>query len=123
MAMTVHTLPRRPEPASLQEVITRVVRFLMTDFGRTQANVATALGVSQPQVSQRLLGKTAWSIEDLDRLSAYFGVTVAELVGGRPMIGDPGGGERARRDSNPQPSDPKAAPAERSHLVPLRAVA
>lgn len=36
--------------------------------------------MSQPALSDRLRGRTPFTLEDLDRLAAYLGVTVAELL-------------------------------------------
>lgn len=46
----------------------------------TQAQLAAALGVTQPAVSARLRGRTRWSVDDLDKLSELFGMRVADLV-------------------------------------------
>lgn len=111
LGMTVIPLAPKPAPRSLAEAVSRTVRVLMAEHGVTQTMLAMVLGVSQTQVSSRLRMDTPWSLSDLEVLARYFGVTVAELVGGAPARGGPGdGGERARRDSNPQPSDPKVVP-------------
>lgn len=110
--MTVTPLPQRQAPRNTGEIISRTVRLLMADRQVNQTMLAVVLGITQTQVSARLRGRTPWHIADLEALAAYFGVSVPELVGGNAGInpGGGGGGERARRDSNPQPSDPKVVP-------------
>ena len=117
---TVTPLPQRPAPRSLGEVVSRAVRVLMAEHEVNQTALALVLGVTQTQVSARLRGKAHWSLDDLARLAAYFGVSVAELVGGSGGFVPPGGGERARRDSNPQPSDPKVVPMRRMPSAKVR---
>ncbi|MGN6245161.1 MAG: helix-turn-helix domain-containing protein, partial [Motilibacteraceae bacterium] len=86
------------------DVVSLTVRHLMVDHDLTQTALAVVLGITQPQVSARLRGAAPWSLHDLEVLASYFGVTVADLVGGQPKGDGPhDGGERARRDSNPQP--------------------
>jgi transcriptional regulator with XRE-family HTH domain len=46
----------------------------------TQAQLADRLGVSQPWLSKRLTGTTPFQIEDLDSISALFGLTPQELL-------------------------------------------
>ncbi len=47
----------------------------------TQADLAEALGKSQPYVSRRLSGEVPFDIDDLYRLADYFGVEVTDLLG------------------------------------------
>lgn len=56
------------------------LRELMEWRRLTQAELAEALGVSQPWVSKRLSGVTPFQIEDLDRLARLFDLTVAQLL-------------------------------------------
>jgi predicted transcriptional regulator len=48
--------------------------------GIRQTDVAPVLGLSQPSVSDRLTGKTPFTLVDLQRLAANLGITVAELM-------------------------------------------
>lgn len=47
----------------------------------TQADLADALGKSQPYVSRRLSGEVPFDIDDLFRLAHYFDVEVTRLLG------------------------------------------
>lgn len=42
--------------------------------------MAPHLGLSQQALSDRFTGRTPFTLEDLDRLAVYLGVTVAELL-------------------------------------------
>lgn len=66
------------------------LRELMDWRQMTQADLAEALGVSQPWVSKRLSGITPFQIEDLDAIGKVFGLTPAELL-------QPGYGQWDRR--------------------------
>ena len=86
----------------------------MARYGITQTRIAGLLGVTQQTVSAKKGGSTPFTLDELDRIAPMFGMTADELVRGtrNPRQGGPDGGlsadeQRARRDSNPQPSDPK----------------
>jgi transcriptional regulator with XRE-family HTH domain len=80
----------------------------------TQRQIAELLGITQQSVSLKRKGTTPFTIDGLALVAPLFGVTPAELLahgkGPRPgRVNDQDGGlskGRARRDSNPQPSDP-----------------
>ncbi|MBP7973443.1 MAG: helix-turn-helix transcriptional regulator [Candidatus Nanopelagicales bacterium] len=46
----------------------------------TQGDLSTALGISQPQVSSRLLGRIGWSIDELATVAAWLDIPLADLV-------------------------------------------
>lgn len=49
----------------------------------TQTQLAAHMGVSQSYVSRRLLGQEAFDLDDLDVISAFFGVAVVTLLTGQ----------------------------------------
>ena len=62
-------------------------------MGRKQlrgADLARTLGISQPQISYRVRGKVAWSLDELDELAGLFGCDVRDLLpqheSGRPTL-------------------------------------
>ena len=115
--MAVISLPRK-DHASLTERVAAEVRSLMGRYEVTQVMLSEVLGVSQPQVGARLRGAVAFNVNEVALLADYFGVSPAELLGEQvaPRPGPDGGQPmtrealRARRDSNPKPSDPKVRP-------------
>lgn len=101
--------------AVMSKRVTMAVRAAMTSRGWNRTQLAVALGVSQSWVSNKLNGHRGWVLEDLALLETCFGMPAAAFL-------VPQFGERARRDSNPQPSYPKFAPptVNRVTLAPNR---
>lgn len=59
-----------------------VAAALMYAAGESQADLGRGLGLSQGQVSRKQSGTTAWSLGDLDRLAAHYGIPAPELLRG-----------------------------------------
>ncbi|MFK0296897.1 acyltransferase [Streptomyces sp. NPDC090442] len=58
------------------------VAALMRATGDNQTSLAVGLRITQGQVSRKQSGQAAWSLGDLDRLSAHYGVAVPDLLCG-----------------------------------------
>lgn len=56
------------------------IRVEMVRKSVTQAQLATALGMSQTSVSSRLRGKIAFDVNDLTKTAAFLGVAVTDLL-------------------------------------------
>lgn len=63
-------------------VVSRVVRTLMTARAEDQGDLAHVLGVTQAAVSNKLTGKTRWSIDDLDRMAEHYGIRAGDFLRG-----------------------------------------
>lgn len=48
--------------------------------GKTQADLAHAIGTSRQAISQRLLGRINWRIDELQTIADFLGVPLAELI-------------------------------------------
>lgn len=103
-------------PTSLSARVARRARGLAAENGLSQAAIAAALGTSQQNVSRRMSGQIAFTLDELEALAGALGTSLPYLLGltdsRNPHPGGPDGGldvGRARRDSNPKPSDPKVA--------------
>ncbi len=75
-------------------VIGERVHTLMWRTGRTQKQLAAVLNVDQGSISNRLKGKTAWTVVDLLAAAAWLDVPVTDLmpeVELTPGDGDDGG--------------------------------
>lgn len=118
--MTAQMHDDAPELA-LHAVVAANVRAEMARLGIRQSEVAQALGIGQPSVSAKRQGHTPFTLNELAVIAPMLGMTVGELIDGAVAAGvrrSPAGRgadgatgplsqtERARRDSNPQPSDP-----------------
>ena len=116
---TVIQFPDRPSARPLSEVVSAEIRSLMGRYQVTQVMLASWLGVKQASISERLKGKSRWSLDEIDRVAAGFAVHPAELMGGYATgpHPEPDGGLPilcACRDSNPKPSHPKVLPFKRA---------
>lgn len=73
-------------------------------------DLAGAIGITSSVTSKKLRGDVAWSLTDIYAAAELLDIEPADLLPRREMVqapaGEPGPGLRARRDSNPQPSDP-----------------
>ncbi|MER5399816.1 helix-turn-helix transcriptional regulator [Streptomyces sp. NPDC002599] len=67
---------------ALDERVRSAVAALLYATGESQADLATALGVSQAQVSRRQSGAAAWSLADCDVVAAHYGIDVLDLLAG-----------------------------------------
>ena len=71
--------------ANLNEVTAANVRAEIARRRIRQSDVARALRVSQPAVSQRLNGHVPFTLADLEALAELLGIDVAELLQPRSL--------------------------------------
>ncbi len=109
---------------SADEAIGIVVNQLMFRKGVTRRRLGAELGVAGPNVGLKLRGETKWTITDLYNVAKFFNVDVTDLLPSRlpeEVLGNSeefaaagfypspaayaGTLERARQDSNLQPTD------------------
>lgn len=99
------------ETRTTAEVVAGNIRAEAARRGMTQVALARALGMSQSAVTTRWRGVARWQLDELDAVADILGVSVQDLVTDFTESRTPTGGShrgglpRARRDSNPQPSD------------------
>lgn len=65
-----------------EQTLRVTVAALMRATGENQTSLARGLRITQGQVSRKQVGKAAWSLSDIDRLSAHYGVPVPDLLCG-----------------------------------------
>ena len=68
--------------ASSQATLRLTLAALMRVLGERQEDLAEGLRVSQAQVSRKQGGQSTWTIDDLDSLSAHYGIPVPDLLCG-----------------------------------------
>ncbi|MEV7512647.1 helix-turn-helix domain-containing protein [Streptomyces sp. NPDC091201] len=66
----------------VEDLLRLTVAALMTRTGERQNDLADGLGLSQAQVSRKQSGRQHWSLEDVDRLAAHFGLHFLDLLAG-----------------------------------------
>ena len=103
---------------SIDAVIGERVRTWLFRRHVLQTSLARALGITQPALSRKMGGYTGWNATDLIKAAAFLEVPITELLPEElveaelktktPRLEQITDEEpqRARRDSNPQPSDP-----------------
>ncbi len=60
--------------------VAQEVRANMARRGRTQSDIATALGISQTAISRRLSGSVPWDVNELELVATALDVPIAELL-------------------------------------------
>ncbi|MFE4778225.1 acyltransferase [Streptomyces sp. NPDC056713] len=65
-----------------EDLLRLTVTSLMSRTGERQGDLAAALGQAQAQVSRKQNGKQHWTLEDVDRLAAHYGLGVLDLLAG-----------------------------------------
>ncbi|MFI5966397.1 helix-turn-helix domain-containing protein [Streptomyces asoensis] len=66
----------------LEESLRLTMAALMQATGESQRSVASALGLTQTQVSRRQSGSTSWTLRDVDALAGHYGVAALDLLSG-----------------------------------------
>lgn len=107
---------RDDAPENKNEAAARRLRGKFAELRLSASAVAREIGMTQAAISRRMIGKTEFTLTELDAICQATGISYEYIVLGRettnPHPGGPDGGIfnlRARRDSNPQPSDPYCA--------------
>ncbi|MFC9825213.1 helix-turn-helix domain-containing protein [Streptomyces erythrochromogenes] len=98
----------------VEDLLRLTVAALMSRTGERQNDLADGLGLSQAQVSRKQAGRQHWSLEDVDRLAAHFGLHYLDLLAGPThAVGVLHGATPALR-----PADAVAAPATAAQPAP-----
>ncbi|MFJ4382636.1 acyltransferase [Streptomyces albidoflavus] len=120
---------------STEETLRLTVAALMQLTRERQPDVAAAIGLTQPQLSRRQSGKSAWTLTDCDRLAAHWGMPTLDLLAGpthaagclpaarrssagaqtavplAPQASAPSAPRRAAPTATPAPAETAATPA------------
>ena len=67
---------------SLQDTVTHNVRVLITMHETTQKDLAKAMNISAPTLSQKFTGRTRWNMDDIEKAAEFFNIEPATLVVG-----------------------------------------
>lgn len=69
-----------PAVEHLNERVARELRALQARHGVSQSTLAEVIGVSQSQMSKRLKGTLPLRLDEVQRLSAFFGIKPSQLL-------------------------------------------
>ncbi|MFE6165461.1 helix-turn-helix domain-containing protein [Streptomyces sp. NPDC056486] len=75
-------MPTGPVGLDSERTLRSTVAALMHHTGENQTDLARGLRLTQGQVSRKQNGRASWSLPDLDRLSAHYGIPVPDLMCG-----------------------------------------
>jgi transcriptional regulator with XRE-family HTH domain len=67
----------KPSPTSR---VADTVRGYLASRGKTQADLASHLGISQQSVSRRLTGGQPFNVVELQQVAEFLGVRVTDLI-------------------------------------------
>ncbi|MEU3565391.1 helix-turn-helix domain-containing protein [Kitasatospora sp. NPDC006786] len=68
--------------STTEGMLRTTIAALLHATGERQEDLAAGVRLSQPQVSRKQRGQSSWSLADLDRLAAHYGVPVPDLLMG-----------------------------------------
>lgn len=66
------------EPSA--EHVNATIRAELARRGFTQGDLAAAIGLHQVTVSQRMVGRRQWALDELQRVADYLGISLVDLV-------------------------------------------
>ncbi|MCY0961463.1 helix-turn-helix domain-containing protein [Streptomyces sp. H27-H5] len=72
----------KPAGMSSEQMLRVTVAALLQATGENQTALARGLRITQGAVSRKQSGGASWSLEDVDRLSAHYGIPVPDLLCG-----------------------------------------
>ena len=105
-----------PVGATADDTIRATIKALLSGQGISKEDLADAIGMSHATMYRRLAARgceQAFKAGEVASIADALAVSVASLysgLGGMFVPPDGGNALRARRDSNPKPSDPKVRP-------------
>ena len=69
-------------PTSTKDTLRLTVAALLRATNENQTDLGRGLRLTQGQVSRKQSGTAAWTLDDVDRLSAHYGIPVPDLLAG-----------------------------------------
>ncbi|MGC5401891.1 acyltransferase [Streptomyces sp. DT20] len=67
---------------STEDTLRITVAALMRACGERQGDLGHGIRITQGQISRKQRGQALWSLADVDRLSAHYGIPVPDLLAG-----------------------------------------
>lgn len=88
----------------LGQRVAATIRAELARYDIPQTRVASALGLTQQAVSQKLHGRRPLTLDEIEVIAPMLGMSAAQLLAAAETP-PPGGSSRPRLDSNQQPTD------------------
>jgi transcriptional regulator with XRE-family HTH domain len=88
----------------------RTIAALMGVHGETQEELATAIRLTQGQVSRKLAGQAVITLLDCDAIAVHYGIATAELLSGTTVAVTKSLEARDKGGRAASPADPSASP-------------
>lgn len=92
------------EDSAVERQIRENMNTLMMRERLSERRLADKVGIHRAALNRRMLGDVGFLYFEVRTIARFFDVTLDELEGQLPSYDE----WRARRDSNPQPSDPES---------------
>jgi len=77
---TLGGMRHRTPTTDIDEAVSAEVRAMLGRTRSTQKDLAEFLELSQPAISQRLLGRVPWTLRELQEAADYFDCSVTDLI-------------------------------------------
>lgn len=105
--MPMSTVISLREPEGLRSRLGAEIRSRMARYNISQTALASAMGLSQSQISKRLRGAIAFNTDELEQVANVLQTTVVSLLTGTetaPRPDGPRGGDGVRREGIEPPT-------------------
>lgn len=89
--MTTYTESVENIGLTLQQIISDNMLFALAARRLNRAKLAEGIGVSGGLISQKLRGRTNWTIEDMEKAGRYLGIEPAWFLRAHNVMGEPVG--------------------------------
>lgn len=89
--MTAYTESVENIGLTLQQIISDNMLFALAARRLNRAKLAEGIGVSGGLISQKLNGRTNWTIEDMEKAGRYLGIEPAWFLRAHNVMGEPVG--------------------------------
>ena len=89
--MTTYTESVENIGLTLQQIISDNMRFALAARRLNRAKLAEGIGVSGGLISQKLRGRTNWTIEDMEKAGRYLNIEPAWFLRAHNVMGEPVG--------------------------------
>ena len=76
---------------TLQNIISQNMRMALAYRHESGRSLARAFGVSQGLISQKMTGRTSWTIEDMEKAGRYLDIEPAWFLRAHNVMGEPVG--------------------------------